>query len=117
MKLTWAMIQPIQRRLRGTLGKLILAPFAILAYTGLLIAPGIFLIPVQFAHLSAAKPPSSVIAMLISLGVLTLVAARVGGNARAIWRTAGTVSMDHTICLVSCILWAVAAVFITIMGA
>jgi uncharacterized membrane protein len=85
------------------------------ALVGLVIAPGVLLVPMVVVRASSAVP-TRLVALGVTLLLLALVAAVVARNAAVHRRGTGELSIDHGLVLCGCVLWSVAAVLLATVG-
>ena len=116
MKLAWPMLQPFRRFRKGPVSSGLLAPFFVLAYAGLFIAPGMLLYPVLIAYSAGSGPAGIILGLMLTLGLLALLIRRVARNVRDFKQFNGALSMDHAIFLVGCAFWFAAAMMCAVLA-
>jgi hypothetical protein len=94
----------------------LLAPFFILAYAGVFIAPGMLLYPVLIAYSIGARPAGILLGLMLTLGLLALLVRRVARNTRDFKQINGAVSMDHATCMIGCAFWFAVAIMCAVFA-
>lgn len=98
----------------STVGRVVKIPLSVLALAGLVVAPGVMLMPLGIAAGASAGK-----AWVIAAGVLSLVGlvVLVGLSLRAILAirvSTGAISLDHVLLTLGAMLWATAVPFMVV---